>query len=100
MCRDLLGEVEKLMKSNNSYIKKKAALCGAKMVRKLPELAELFTPAAKNFLSEKNHGCLITGITLLTEMCEQNPEVMDYFKKVCHFHIMSLFCMSECLFRI
>ena len=104
MSRDLLGEVERLMKSSNSYIKKKAALCAARIVRKLPELTEMFLPVAKGFLSEKNHGrpdsssdstrmflklgffnypgCLITGITLITEMCDQNADALNYFKKV------------------
>uniref|UniRef100_A0A8C7KGR1 AP-1 complex subunit gamma n=1 Tax=Oncorhynchus kisutch TaxID=8019 RepID=A0A8C7KGR1_ONCKI len=33
-----------------------AALCAVHMVRKVPELGELFTPAARSLLSEKNHG--------------------------------------------
>lgn len=56
MSRDLLEEVERLMKSTNSYIKKKAALCAARMIRKLPDLCEMFLPVAKIYLSEKNHG--------------------------------------------
>lgn len=60
MSRDLLSEVERLMKSSNSYIKKKAALCAARMVRKLPELTEMFMTTSRGFLSEKNHGlCVI-----------------------------------------
>ncbi|KAJ6221251.1 hypothetical protein RDWZM_007063 [Blomia tropicalis] len=84
MSRDLLGEVERLMKSSNSYIKKKAALCAARIIRKLPELTEMFLPVSKSFLSEKNHGCLITGITLITEMCDNNVDALIYFKKFVH----------------
>ncbi|XP_027198587.1 adaptor protein complex 1, gamma subunit [Dermatophagoides pteronyssinus] len=84
MSRDLLDEVERLMKSSNSYIKKKAALCAARMVRKIPDLTEMFMNTARNFLSEKNHGCLITGITLITEMCEQNHDALNFFKKTVH----------------
>ncbi|KAF7491975.1 AP-1 complex subunit gamma-1 [Sarcoptes scabiei] len=84
MSRDLLGEVERLMKSSNSYIKKKAALCAARIVRKLPEMTDMFLSTARGFLSEKNHGCLITGITLITEMCEQNQDAMAFFKKMVH----------------
>lgn len=28
-------------------------------------------------------GCLITGIILVTEMCERSNDTLQYFKKVC-----------------
>lgn len=56
MSRDLAGEVERLMKSSNTYIKKKATLCAARIVRKVPELMEMFLPVSRTLLSEKNHG--------------------------------------------
>lgn len=65
MSRDLLGEVERLMKSSNSYIKKKAALCAARIVRKLPELTEMFMSCAKGFLSEKNHGTSVLFVVII-----------------------------------
>lgn len=33
-----------------------AALCAVHVIRKVPELMEMFLPATKNLLSEKNHG--------------------------------------------
>lgn len=56
MSRDLAGEVERLMKSPNTFIKKKAALCAARIIRKVPEFQEMFLPAARTFINEKNHG--------------------------------------------
>ena len=56
MSRDLAGEVERLMRSANTFIKKKAALCAARIIRKVPEFQEMFLPAARTFINEKNHG--------------------------------------------
>lgn len=43
---------------------------------------EIFLPATRSMLSEKNHGVLITGVTLITEMCENSPDTLNHFKKV------------------
>lgn len=115
MARDLASEVERLMKSPNAYIRKKAALCAFRVIRRVPDLMEIFLPATRSLLSEKNHGMinsyfhkhcfsilsiifllnwplnnklclflgiLITGVTLITEMCENSPDTLGHFKKV------------------
>lgn len=101
MARDLASEVERLMKSPNTYIRKKATLCAFRVIRRVPELMEIFLPATRSLLSEKNHGeshnnfyggaatnssisagILITGVTLITEMCENSSDTLMHFKKV------------------
>lgn len=103
MARDLASEVERLMKSPNAYIRKKAALCAFRVIKRVPDLMEIFLPATRSLLSEINHGIdllyrfdllqyvnagtmisgiLITGVTLITEMCENSQDTLLHFKKV------------------
>ncbi|KAI8067399.1 adaptin N terminal region-domain-containing protein [Thamnidium elegans] len=81
MARDLCSEVEKLMGSSNTYIRKKAALCALRVILRVPELHENFISRSKSLLNDRSHGVLITGITLVTEMCQQNPENVVIFRK-------------------
>ena len=42
MARDLASEVDKLIGSQSSYVRKKAYLCAVRIIRKVPELHENF----------------------------------------------------------
>ncbi|KAI8844797.1 adaptin N terminal region-domain-containing protein [Chytridium lagenaria] len=75
MARDLCSEVEKLLGSSNTYIRKKAALCALRVIKKVPDLIENFQNRAKGLLNERNHGVLLTGITLIIEMCKLEPGI-------------------------
>lgn len=102
MSRDLANEIEKLLGSSNTYIRKKvcsttlflcslvftrftvkAALCALRVVRKVPDLADHFVSKAKNLLADRNHGVLLTAITLVTEMCQTDPNCLEEFRNVC-----------------
>ncbi|KAF7309687.1 AP-1 complex subunit gamma [Mycena indigotica] len=80
MSRDLANEIEKLLGSSNTYIRKKAALCALRVIKKVPELADHFISKAKNLLTDRNHGVLLSSITLVTEMCHIEPAIRDEFR--------------------
>ena len=70
MARDLFPEIENLLSTANPYIRRKAALCAMRICRKVPDLQEHFLEKAKLLLSDRNHGVLLCGLTLVTSMCE------------------------------
>jgi AP-1 complex subunit gamma-1 len=98
MSRDLCNEIEKLLGSSNTYIRKKvspcvilagrnsadpqAALCALRVIRRVPDLMDHFTSKAKSLLQDRNHGVLLAGITLVTEMCELDEGICAEFRKV------------------
>jgi len=82
MARDLSSEVEKLLGNSNTYIRKKAALCALRIIRKVPDLMENYVVRANKLLNEeKNHAILLTGTTLLTEMCQMDKNVLNDTRK-------------------
>ena len=70
MSRDLFPEIENLLSTSNPYIRRKAALCAMRICRKVPDLQEHFVEKAKLLLSDRNHGVMLCGLTLVTSMCE------------------------------
>lgn len=87
MSRDLFPEIETLISTANPYIRRKAALCAMRICRKVPDLQEHFVEKAAQLLSDRNHGVLLCGLTLVTSMCEAEEEeggdegIIDKFKQ-------------------
>lgn len=70
MSRDLFPEIETLLSTANPYIRRKAALCAMRICKKVPDLQEHFLDKAAALLSDRNHGVLLCGLTLVTSLCE------------------------------
>ena len=73
MLRDLSSEVEKLLGSSSSYIRKKAALCAVRVLKKLPEMSERYALKCLTLINDKNHGVIITSLSVLIEVATVNP---------------------------
>ncbi|KAH6915885.1 gamma-adaptin [Coprinopsis sp. MPI-PUGE-AT-0042] len=80
MSRDLANEIEKLLGSSNTYIRKKASLCALRVIKKVPDIADHFISKAKNLLTDRNHGVLLTAITLVTELCAIDEAFLNEFR--------------------
>ncbi|GAB2280431.1 hypothetical protein Dimus_015063 [Dionaea muscipula] len=83
MARDLAPEVERLLQFRDPNVRKKAALCSVRIIKKVPDLAENFINPAAALLKEKHHGVLVTGVQLCTELCKASEDALEYFCKKC-----------------
>ncbi|EGC34223.1 clathrin-adaptor gamma chain Ap1g1 [Dictyostelium purpureum] len=82
MARDCSLDIEQLFPHSNPYIRKKAALCAIRVLRKVPDLIENYIPKIKALLSERNHGVILTALTLIIEICEMDSQQIVHFKKM------------------
>ncbi|KAN0009607.1 hypothetical protein ACTFIU_006904 [Dictyostelium citrinum] len=82
MARDISPEIEKVISHSNPYIRKKAALCAIRVLRKVPDLTENYIPKIKALLSERNHAVILTALTLIIEICEMDSTQIIHFKKM------------------
>jgi AP-1 complex subunit gamma-1 len=80
MARDLAPDVERLFKSDNAYVRKKAPLCAVRVIRRVPELAEGFFAAAPALLRDRHHGVLLAGVTFARELCRVSPDAIPLLR--------------------
>ncbi|KAK3281025.1 hypothetical protein CYMTET_11164 [Cymbomonas tetramitiformis] len=81
MARDLAPEVEKLMSNSHAYVRKKAALCTIRIMKKVPELTETFYEAASRLIRDRHHGVLVGAMQLILDICLTNgPSAIAEFR--------------------
>nr|KAJ0200541.1 hypothetical protein LSAT_V11C600306430 [Lactuca sativa] len=96
MACDLAPEVERLLQFRDPNIRKKAALCSIRIVKKVLDLAENFVNPIVSLLKEKHHGVLLTAIQLCTDLCNLNEETLEFFRMA---NILDLKC-TEALVKV
>ena len=77
--------VRLLLLLNRSHVQ--AALCALRVVKKVPDLSDHFISKAKNLLADRNHGVLLTAITLVTEMVQVDAGCLEEFRNVGHLYL-------------
>jgi AP-1 complex subunit gamma-1 len=82
MARDLISDVEKLMRSSNSYLRKKSSLSAIRLLRKEPDLIEHMVDKVAPLLKDRAHGVILTGIQLIIDIIELQPDTRDEFAKL------------------
>jgi len=82
MARDLASDVEKILKSNNAYLRKKAALATIRLLKKEPDLIEHMAERIVALLKDRAHGVLLTGIQLMIEVLDLVPDMNAEYTKL------------------
>ena len=82
MARDLASDVEKLLKSSNSYLRKKASLAAIRILKKEPDLIEHMQERIAPLLKDRAHGVLITGIQLIIDVLTLIPSMKAEYEKL------------------
>ncbi|TVY37251.1 AP-1 complex subunit gamma, partial [Lachnellula subtilissima] len=101
MSRDLFPEIETLLSTANPYIRRKAALCAMRICRKVPDLQEHFIEKASTLLSDRNHGVLLCGLTLVTSLCEADEAeggeegIVEKFRPFCGSLVRTLKALAS-----
>ena len=82
MARDLASDVDKLLRSTNSYLRKKAALAAIRLLKKEPDLIEHMSERIIALLKDRAHGVLLTGLQLMIEVLNLIPEIKTEYLKL------------------
>lgn len=81
MCMALSREVQMQLSVDNPMIRKKAALCAMRIIKKVDDIEDKFNSRVTSLLEDKNHGVILSACSLLIHLVESNPaEYIPQFK--------------------
>jgi AP-1 complex subunit gamma-1 len=75
MCQAVASEVLKLTESASPPVMKRAEIAAARVVRRVPDLAEAFEPAVNRLLKHGAHGVVIAAINLMATAIAVQPSL-------------------------
>lgn len=55
--------------------------CCSRVLRKVPETIDTFAEKAAALLSDRHHGVLLSGVTLMQEICELDPSIIEQYRR-------------------
>mmetsp|Transcript_21150 Transcript_21150/g.39056 ORF Transcript_21150/g.39056 Transcript_21150/m.39056 type:complete len:529 (+) Transcript_21150:194-1780(+) len=82
MTRYVLTEVINLLRHKRSFVRRKAALAGCRIVRMAPECAEEFIANAPQLIEDQNPSVQNAGTYLLFEMLKAAPEIIPELGRI------------------
>ena len=77
MCQAAIPEVQKLVDTSVSSVMKRAAMAAARIVERVPDVAEVFRPTVQKLLKHGSHGVVISAINLMERMIKAQPKLVE-----------------------
>lgn len=71
-------------------------LCFLRVLKKNPELIEEFMDKAADLLHDKNQGVALGGVTLMQQICQMQPQVIERYRQ----HVPRLCSMLRSLLQV
>ncbi|ODV94854.1 hypothetical protein PACTADRAFT_50706 [Pachysolen tannophilus NRRL Y-2460] len=81
LARDLYQDIEKIIQSENPFLRRKSAMVASRCVEKSPDLSEIFLPKLNSLINNKNHGSLLGVLKLIQTIYEVDESSHDYLVK-------------------
>ena len=82
MSRDLSTEIDTLLRHSNPYIRKKAAMCAARLFEKCPDTIEDFIDRIGTLINDRNHGVLLAGLEMVIKACLIDPQTIKVVRRL------------------
>ena len=82
IARDLVGDVDKNVRSENNYLRKKGALTMIRIFTKVPDLVEDFMDRIVVLVKDRSHGVVLSGLELLLATLQLDARHKPYFLKL------------------
>uniref|UniRef100_A0A7S0S2A3 AP-1 complex subunit gamma n=2 Tax=Chlamydomonas leiostraca TaxID=1034604 RepID=A0A7S0S2A3_9CHLO len=80
MARDLAPDVERIMENGSPYLRKKAALCAIRIIKKVPDMMESFVERAATLLKAADGAVQLAGVSLMLQIVELDPTQVDMYR--------------------
>lgn len=84
ICRSVVTETEKLLRSPNRDVQKRAGMAMVRVCTKNPELCDTFKNSVQALLNNGDHGVVISGMNLVIAMIKAEPKLA---KSWASFHV-------------
>lgn len=81
LCRSLASDVQKVLQSEDHFLRKRAAMSVVRIVKKIPEFTETFQPHVHHLLNDPSRSVVLAGVGMVVTMLKVQPDLARSWAK-------------------